>query len=157
MNKTKQIKLEEILPVIEEVLAAGGEVSFTPNGNSMYPLLHTGRDTITLKKCDKPLKKYDLPLYRRTNGQFILHRVVGKNKEGYIMRGDNQLVKEYGITDKNVVGIVTSYIRKGEKHSVTDFSYKLYVFLRCNEITVLLRKIKLGIRYIFRKRQVKQK
>lgn len=148
----KTVTLEEILPIIEEVINAGGEISFTPNGNSMRPMLRTGEDTITLKAVNKPLKKFDLPLYRRENGQFVLHRVIGKNKQGYIMRGDNQLVKEYGITDDNIIGVVTAFNRGGKAHSVNDFSYKLYILLRCNPVTVLLRKIKRGIKYLFRKR-----
>ena len=59
MNK---VTLEQLLPVIEEMLAAGGEVTFTPNGNSMYPMLYHGIDTVTLKKPNGRLKKYDLPL-----------------------------------------------------------------------------------------------
>lgn len=150
---SKEVKFEQMLPVMQEELNSGGEISFVPNGISMYPMLYSGRDTVTIKKANGKLKKYDLPFYRRESGQFVLHRVVGMNKDGYIMRGDNQLVKEYGIKDENIVGVVVSYVRNGNKHSVTEFSYKLYVFLRCNGITVLLRKIKMFIRYIFRKRR----
>ncbi|MBO5726751.1 MAG: S24/S26 family peptidase, partial [Clostridia bacterium] len=87
------VRLEELLPVLETVLQEGGEITFTPRGNSMRPMLKGGVDVITLKRFNRPLKKYALPLYRRENGQFVLHRVVGKNKDGYVMRGDNQLDK----------------------------------------------------------------
>ena len=106
-----KITLEQILPVIEDVLSRDGEITFTPNGNSMWPLLHSGRDTVTLTKVEKPLKKYDLPLYKNSHGHFILHRVIGKNKDGYIMRGDNLLYKEYGITDEQIIGKVVRFNR----------------------------------------------
>lgn len=142
----KKVKLEELLPTIEEVLASDGTATFTPNGNSMHPMLKSGRDTVTLKKVTTPLKKYDLPLYRLKNGKFILHRVIGKNKNGYIMRGDNLLSKEYGITDDMIIGVVVSFNRNGKNYSANSFCYKIYCMIRNNEITVALRKIKLKLK-----------
>lgn len=146
-----RVKLEDLLDVLETVLADGGEISFTPHGNSMRPMLISGRDEITLKKPQGTLKKYDLPLYRRANGHFVLHRIIGKNKDGYIMRGDNQLYKEYGIKDENIVGVVVAFVRDGKQYKVTDFSYKLYCLARCNFVTILLRKIKNKIVRIIKK------
>ncbi len=151
-----QAKLEELLPVLETVLEGGGEISFTPNGNSMRPMLISGRDTITLKRFDRHLEKYALPLYRREDGHFVLHRVVGENSDGYIMRGDNQLSKEYGIKQAQIIGEVIAYVRDGKAHKTTDFSYKVYVFLRCNCVTITLRKIKNKIRTAYLKQKYKQ-
>ncbi len=137
-----KVTLEEILPVLEEILGRDGEVTFTPNGNSMRPMLYSGRDTVTLKKIDRPLKKYDLPLYRNLYGKFILHRVIGRNKYGYIMRGDNLLKKEYGITDDDIIGKVVRFTHGGKEYSVNSFSYKIYCALRNNGFVVLLRRIK---------------
>ena len=136
------VRLEELLPVLETVLQEGGEITFTPRGNSMRPMLKGGVDVITLKRFNRPLKKYALPLYRRENGQFVLHRVIGKNKDGYVMRGDNQLDKEYGITDENILGEVVAFTHNGKQCKTTDFSYKLYCILRCNFFTIFLRKVK---------------
>lgn len=142
-----KITLEQILPVIEDVLSRDGEITFTPNGNSMWPLLHSGRDTVTLISVKEPLKKYDLPLYKNANGHFILHRVIGKNKDGYIMRGDNLLYKEYGITDEQIIGKVVRFNRCDKDYSVNDFGYKIYCILRNNDFTVMLRKIKLKLKH----------
>ncbi len=150
---SKKVTLAEIEPVIKEILLSGGEVTFNPNGNSMRPMLFWGRDEVTVKASNGGLKKYDLPLYQRENGQFVLHRVVGKNKDGYILRGDNQTVNEYGICDNQIIGVVTRFTRNGKPQNVTDFSYKLYVLLRCNGLTVLLRKIK---NYFKRERNEKE-
>ncbi len=136
------VRLEQLLPVLETVLSDGGEITFTPRGNSMRPMLKGGIDVITLKRFNRPLKKYALPLYRRQSGQFVLHRVIGKNKDGYIMRGDNQLNKEYGIKDENIIGEVIAFTHNGKQYKVTDFSYKLYCIARCNLLTVFLRRVK---------------
>lgn len=142
-----KITLEEILPVIEDVLSRDGEITFTPNGNSMWPMLISGRDTVTLTKVKTQLKRYDLPLYKNANGMFILHRVIGKNKDGYIMRGDNLLYKEYGITDAQIIGKVIRFNKNGKDYSVNDLWYKIYCILRNNDFTVMLRKIKLKLKH----------
>lgn len=145
-----KVTLEEILPVIEEILEREGEVTFTPNGNSMRPMLISGRDTVTLKKNDGPLKKYDLPLYRNSYGKFILHRVIGRNRAGYIMRGDNLLYKEYGIVDDDIIGKVVRFTHGGKEYAVNNFAYKMYCVLRNNAFTVLLRRIKVKIKMLFK-------
>ena len=72
----REIKLDDVMPLIKEKLASGQEVIFSPHGTSMLPFLKEGRDSITLKAPPARLKKYDIPLYQRKNGQYILHRVV---------------------------------------------------------------------------------
>ena len=82
-------ELAELMPLICEKLEEGREVTFSPHGSSMLPLLKEGRDTVTLAKPAGKLKKYDIPLYRRENGQFVLHRVV-RVGDTYTCIGDNQ-------------------------------------------------------------------
>lgn len=137
---SQSVKLEDLLPVMEDVLNSGGNISFTPNGISMRPMLESGRDTITLHRFNRKLKKYALPLYRRKNGKFVLHRVVGENSKGYIMRGDNQLHSEHGIKDEQIIGEVISFTHKGKEYSCNDLSYKLYYLLRCNNFTVFIKR-----------------
>lgn len=146
-NNKKIISLQEIYPIIKEKLEAGGTVQLPITGTSMNPLLYWGRDTVELIKCDNP-KKYDIIFYRRDDGSFVLHRIVGKNDESFILCGDNQVKKEYGITDKNIIAVVKSITRKGKTFSVDKALYKLYVKLWTlilplrNIILVPMRKIK---------------
>lgn len=136
------VSMQEILPIIEEVLACGGEISFTPNGVSMWPMLRNGKDIITIRASSRPLKKYDVPLYKNEEGKFILHRYIRKNKQGYVMRGDNCLDNEYGIKREQIIGIMTSFVRNGKKYNCSELEYKLYCIIRCNELMILLRKLK---------------
>lgn len=138
----------EFFALLEESLRAGGEVSFTPSGDSMWPMLASGRDTVFLQRPAGPLRKYDLPLYRRENGQYILHRVVGKNAQGYILRGDHQCEKEYGIRDEQILGIVTSFLRKGKRFTTDDWRYRLYCRLWARDGTVWLRRCRGAIKRI---------
>lgn len=126
MNKI--ISLEEMAILIREKLEMGGDVEFTPKGRSMLPMLHDNVDVVKLVKPKGPLKKYDLPLYERENGKYVLHRVIKVCKDGtYIMRGDNRLIKEMNIRDENVIGVVSEFTRKGKHYRCTDIGYKIYV------------------------------
>ena len=123
----KEVRLADLYPVMKEVLDAGGTANFNPHGTSMLPMLHDDGDRVVLKKPDGELKKYDLPLYRRKNGAFVLHRVVRKPENGvYTMCGDNQWALERGITQDQIIGVVVEFERKGKKITVDDPMYKLY-------------------------------
>ena len=114
-------------PVMKEMLESGGTVNFPPHGTSMLPMLHNDGDTVMIKKPDGELKKYDLPLYIRDNGAFVLHRIVRRPQNGvYTMCGDNQWHVEKGIRHDQIVGVVVSFKRNGKKIDCQSRLYKLY-------------------------------
>ena len=119
------IQLDSIMPLFEEQLAAGRTIKFSPKGTSMLPMLRQGIDTVTLSPLPDKLKKYDLPLYQRRDGKYILHRVVAVG-ETYTCIGDNQFVYEYGLPHDQMIALVTGFSRGKHEYSVTDWRYKLY-------------------------------
>lgn len=121
----RTVSLEELLPLIEERLAAGQSVRFSPRGTSMLPMLRQGRDSVVLSPVPERLKKYDLPLYRRENGQFVLHRVVEAGKT-YTCIGDNQYRSEPGLRHEQMIALVTAFVRDGREHTVEDWGYRVY-------------------------------
>ena len=123
-----EANLSEMLPLIRECLAAGQQVKFSPRGVSMLPMILQGRDSVTLASPPERLKKYDLPLYRREDGSFVLHRVV-KVGDTYTCIGDNQFKAEKGVTPESVIAVVTAFTRKGKTYSVTSADYRLYCLL----------------------------
>lgn len=126
MNENiKKIALADIYPVIKEQLESGGNVKLPITGTSMLPLLVQGRDYVVLNTCNKA-KINDIIFYRRDNGQFVLHRVIGIDESGYILCGDNQWVKEFGIQDKNIIGVVTEINRDGKVFDVNNAKYIKY-------------------------------
>ena len=117
---------------IEEELNSKGELVYTNVGDSMSPLIRPEGDIIIIKKCSGRLKKYDIPLYKRANGKYILHRVMKVRKDGtYIMCGDNRWRREKGIKDENVLGILSSVVRNGKENDLCGFRYSLYLFFWC--------------------------
>lgn len=119
------VSLNELYPIINEKLKNGGTVQLPITGTSMIPLLVWGRDSVELCKCEKA-QKYDIIFYRRDDGHFVLHRIIGADKSGYILCGDNQWVKEYGIKEHNIIGVVKSITRKSKKFTVKSKAYMLY-------------------------------
>ena len=133
-NDIKQVSLDELFPLIEEQIKNGGSIVFNPRGISMLPLIRQGIDRVELAKPSAPLKKYDIPFYRREDGSFILHRIIKKHSDGtYTACGDNQVILEHGITDKQIIGVVTG-VYKGKKFypifSATMRFYCLYSVIR---------------------------
>ena len=49
----------------ESILEKKGIFVYTNEGTSMFPLIRAKGDLIVIKKCHFPLKKYDVPLYKR--------------------------------------------------------------------------------------------
>ena len=121
----KEIRLEQLLPLIEETLRKGNTVKFSPRGISMLPMLRQGKDTVTLSPVVHELKKYDIPLYRRDNGAFVLHRIVEVG-DTLTCIGDNQYDLERGIRRDQVIGVVTAFTRDGKTVLVSDLRYRLY-------------------------------
>jgi hypothetical protein len=138
----KEFRLEQLLPLIQETLSQGKNVTFSPRGVSMLPMLRQGKDTVTLAPVNGKLKKYDLPLYKRGD-QYILHRVIQVNEDSYVMRGDNCVSKEYGITDADIVGVMTAYYRKDRYGTPDKPGYRAYVFFWCHthSVRTLIKRV----------------
>ncbi len=120
-----KVNMEMLLPFIEEAFNRGADFQIPITGTSMNPLLYQNRDFVKIIKPDLPLKIGDIPLYRRADGAFVLHRVVGIKETGeYIMCGDNQFLLEYGITDSNIIGIAKTLVIDGKEIDVdSDTEY----------------------------------
>ena len=111
---------------IEEALESDGVYVSTTSGVSMWPLFADRRDTVIISPVKGRLKKYDLPLYKRGD-RYILHRVVKVLPDSYVMLGDNCMQKEYGITDGDLVGVMTAYYRKDRYGTPQGIAYRIYV------------------------------
>lgn len=133
----------------EEELARYGRLIYTNVGDSMQPLIRQGRDLLLIEKPNGRLKKYDVPLYKRDNGQYVLHRILKVRKDDYVICGDNRRLKEYGITDRHIIGVLKAVIRDGKEISTDSKMYILYVHLWCDFFFV--RSFLLKAKELFRR------
>lgn len=124
MNKNA-LTLADMMPIIRETLAEGKSVRFNPQGTSMLPMLHPGRDTVVLSPLPETLKKYDLVLYQRKDGSFVLHRIVAVSQT-YTCMGDHQFHRETGLEQRQMIGLVTEFVRNGKTVKVTAPGYRIY-------------------------------
>lgn len=110
---------------IAERLAEEGVYVTKTRGYSMRPLFKTHRDAVIITKPTAPLCKYDIVLYTYNGKDYIIHRIVGFDKDVCLIRGDNTFVTERVPKDK-ILGVVTAFNRKGKRYDLTELSYKLY-------------------------------
>lgn len=119
-------QLDTLMPLFRERLAAGQKVRFSPRGMSMLPMLRPGIDTVVLSPVPETLQKYDLPLYQRQDGKYVLHRIVAVEGDTYTCMGDNQFYPEGGLTREQMIALVTAFTRGKREYAVTDIRYRLY-------------------------------
>ena len=123
----KMIDTADVYTLAKEKLEQGGEVTLTITGMSMYPFIVGSRDRVTLSPITRPLKKNDLPLYRRDDGALILHRIVEVARDGtFGCCGDHQWLIERGLRRDQMLGVATAYVRKGKHLTNKNLLYRLY-------------------------------
>ena len=96
----------------EEQLAQNGKLIYTNKGDSMIPLIKQDRDLLIIEPANGRLKKYDVPLYKRDSGQYVLHRILKVRED--------------------IIGVLTAVVRDDKEISVNNWKYKLYVHLWCD-------------------------
>lgn len=144
----KAVTLNEVFPLINEQLSAGGSASFTTHGVSMKPLLRDGCDTVYLEKPKNKIKKYDVVFYL-IGGHYTLHRIVKTDGKQIICRGDSQTQNELPIDESEIIAIMTHYERNGKKRSVDSTGYIIYSRIWVN--TVFLRKCARKLLSVFKR------
>ncbi len=119
--------MAELLPMIEESFRQGMTVTLGVTGNSMFPLFRHQRDSVILSPCDPhTLRRGDVPLYRRLDGRFILHRIIKAERDTYTLAGDAQRELERNLPKECVLAVVTGFIRKGKTVSCRHPLYRAY-------------------------------
>ena len=138
----------------EDFLEKNGEMTYSNVGISMLPLLRQGKDLFTVcKKTDERCRKYDVVLYRRPPSSYVLHRVIKVRSSDYIILGDNCINKEYGITDEDIIGVMTGYVRNGKKHTVNEFGYRLYshIWVDFSAVRIFFKRVKLKLKRLIKR------
>lgn len=111
---------------IADELRNGHPVATYTTGISMEPLLKEKKTYVVIEPLRRELQTGDLPIFRRPDGVYIIHRVIGQEGQCYLTRGDNCLHYEK-VPKEQFLGIVTEIQRNGKTIRVTDRGYRNYV------------------------------
>lgn len=125
----------------EQIIKEFGFYSAPVHGMSMYPLLKNHRDSVYIEPPEH-LKKYDVVLFRRKNGQLVLHRIVSIEKSCFLVCGDNEFFKET-IQKEQIIGKMTEFCRNNKNGKTAGLKFKIYSHCWCSSF--FIRKILLYI------------
>ena len=115
---------------MENAINDNGVIITHFRGLSMQPMLRQDKDLIVIEKLTRPLKKFDVPLYRYKSGKLVLHRIISIKNGKYIIRGDNLMNKEYSVTDDMVIGVLKGFYRNNKYVDCkTSKLYKVYIYM----------------------------
>ena len=112
---TESYSLSELEAIIRRVTDSGGEFELYPKGTSMLPLILEGRDSVILSCLPDELTAGDVVLYRRDDGSYVLHRIIGCDGGTYTMCGDNQYNAEPGIRRDQMIAFASAFIINGKR------------------------------------------
>ena len=116
--------MENLAELIQVQLDNGGRANLTVTGNSMRPMLTHRRDSVTLVRTQQ-YKVGQIPLFRRDNGAYVLHRIIEVTEDGYICCGDNQAIRE-PVREDQMIAVVADFVKNGKYHTVEELGYRFY-------------------------------
>ena len=119
---------EEYIDSLISVLKEGREVPLLVVGHSMEPFLVHERDTVLLSPVDRMLKKGDIALFKRKDGQYILHRRYKIKDNDFYFVGDNQNLcdVEGPIRKEQICALVHRAKRHGTEIYENDFIWRFF-------------------------------
>lgn len=144
-EKISAIHMDDLVPIIREVLETGSEFRLYPRGRSMLPTIVEGKDSVMLAKPTE-VAVWDAVLYQRADGQYVLHRIVAEHGDSYDMCGDNQLVIEKNVPKTALIAKVTAVYKDGECQKATDPAYqkkirRLYAAKPLRRFTATVKRV----------------
>lgn len=139
-------KSKEIFSLMDNLFDDGKNVWVVVSGMSMYPFLREDIDRVELTRRDfSSIKRGDIVLIQRTSGEFVLHRVLKKNKFDFYIIGDAQQWIEGPILKNQLKAVAININRNGKMISCNNFLLKILI-----KFWLIVRPIRYKLIRIFR-------
>ena len=105
----------------------GKDVTIIVRGNSMNPAMIDKRDKITFSPFkDSDLKKGTLVLAMTQELGYVAHRVIKREGDLLLLKGDGNSRGIEHTDVKNVLGVATHLIRKNREISLDSIGWRVY-------------------------------
>lgn len=117
-----------------------------PHGNSMWPLIRSDKDMAEITSVYRELKPGDIVVFKRSDGQAVMHRIYRISGDEIQTLGDNCDRPDAPIKRTDVIGIATR-IHRGlisfDPNRTAELADKIRLFTK--EIRKIRKKLKNGM------------
>jgi signal peptidase I len=97
------------MAMAEEAAAKVGGIAFWGVGESMQPLYAPNTAIVIKELAYDEIRKGMTVVYRKPNGRYVAHAVIGEDAHGYIVQGmNNDEPDAVSVNEKNLVGVITA-------------------------------------------------
>lgn len=135
--KIRVVDTQIYMKTVRELLSEGKDVPLLITGNSMSPFFVHKRDWIQISPVLHPLKKGDMAVFQRKNGQYVMHRIHHLDrKKRYYFVGDGQTEIEGPVEKEQVFGLITQVVRKNKKLGANSFWWIFFEKIWLNIVPV---------------------
>ena len=123
---------------MEQCLKELGYAVVPIKGTSMWPLLKEGDSWVQVAARDgRQLKAGDVVLYRREDGQLVLHRILRvEQADTYLLCGDHQWKPNEYVKDGQILAVAQAFSRNGHCFEEHTWWYRLYRIIWNGNLTV---------------------
>lgn len=137
------VDTNEYVTVLRELAGEGRVVSMLVVGSSMSPFLCHKRDYIYFTKPDRELRRGDMVFYQRDTGQYVMHRIYKRKKDGYYMVGDAQTQIEGPLRGDQIFARIIKVKRKGRIIEPGNFWWEFFehVWIRIIPLRKVIEKL----------------
>lgn len=137
------VDTNEYVTVLRELAGEGRVVSMLIAGSSMSPFLCHNRDYIYFTKPDRELRRGDMVFYQRDTGQYVMHRIYKRKKDGYYMVGDAQTQIEGPLRRDQIFARIIKVKRKGRIIEPGNFWWEFFehVWIRIIPLRKVIEKL----------------
>lgn len=138
MSEVKLVKAAVMFPLVQEIFEKGGSARITVTGMSMYPFLREGKDSVELSKTDfSKIRRGNIVLALRNNGQYFLHRIYKKTEDSFYMMGDAQTWIDGPYMPSQLIAIVTKIWRRDKVIECSSIGWRV-----CSSIWHILKPVR---------------
>jgi len=101
--------------LIQDTLSKGASFRFQAKGSSMSPFIKDG-DIVVISPSSNSAMSFGKPVafVRTISEKLVIHRIIGHNRNGFVVKGDSVLGIDGLIPMANILGVVTAIERNGK-------------------------------------------